>query len=266
VGLPLPPERLDESLFWDTSSPSHYVRTVAEETGEPILLVGGEDHRTGTSPHEDPFRELIRWARERLGVDGNASYRWSGQILVPHDGLALIGRIPGGESNTYVVTGHSGSGLTYGTLAARIIADLLKKRENSWAGLYDPSRINIINLKCLGAYLSENAASTAYYADWFTPGDVESIDNIPSGEGAILRDGVQKIAVYRDDRGRPHFFSASCPHRNGVVRWNAAEKTWDCPCHGSRFDRLGHVLNGPATTGLRAIADDLGDETECASA
>jgi Rieske Fe-S protein len=108
--------------------------------------------------------------------------------------------------------------------------------------------------------------STAPYSEWLTPGDVSSFAEIPPGEGAVVRMGVQKIAAFKDSLGRVHMCSAVCPHLSGIVRWNSAEKTWDCPCHGSRFDRTGKVINGPAATGLKEIADSSVREGESASA
>jgi glycine/D-amino acid oxidase-like deaminating enzyme/Rieske Fe-S protein len=257
LGIPLPADRVDLSLFWDTAGPYHYLRTVFDGTDQ-ILLVGGGDHRTGQMPSDDPFARLAAWARDRLGLTGKPRYHWSGQVLEPHDMLAFLGASPVGAGNVFVVTAHSGSGLTYGTFAARLLADLIAGREHPLTPIFDPARVNI---RSIGTYLSENAIAATPYTDWLTPGDVANLEEIPRGEGAVLREGLHKLAVYRDDHGHPHFFSAVCPHLRGIVRWNETEKTWDCPCHGSRFDRMGHVLNGPATTGLAAISDAL-DEAQ----
>ncbi|MGZ3704502.1 MAG: FAD-dependent oxidoreductase [Bdellovibrionota bacterium] len=250
VGLELDASRMDLSLFWDTAEPYHYVRTAFGESGEPLLLVGGEDHRTGQDHGIDHFARLRAWARERLLVDGDARFQWSGQILEPHDGLAFIGLNPGDHDNVYIAGGFSGNGLTYGAIAADVLTDLINGQINPWASLYSPGRIT---LRSLGTFLRENVAAATPYSDWVTTGDVGSVEEIPRESGAVLREGMQKIAVYKDNRGCPHFFSAVCPHMNGIVRWNESEKTWDCPCHGSRFDRMGRLLNGPASTGLRAI-------------
>jgi Rieske Fe-S protein len=129
--------------------------------------------------------------------------------------------------------------------------------------VYDPARVN---LRSLGTYLSEAAQSTAPYGDWLTPGDVGSLEEIEAGEGGVVRDGIQKVAVYKDSHGHPHFYSAVCPHLNGIVRWNSTEKTWDCPCHGSRFDKHGRVLNGPAACGLREIVPAAVEQEDRASA
>jgi glycine/D-amino acid oxidase-like deaminating enzyme/nitrite reductase/ring-hydroxylating ferredoxin subunit len=252
LGLPMPQARDPDALLWDTADPYHYVRTFRDGNGECIALVGGADHRTGQETDSDPYQRLARWAEDRLGISGIARYRWSGQILEPHDGLAFIGQNPGDHDNVFIATGFSGNGLTYGTLAGRLLADLVNGRENEWAEIYSPSRVS---LRSLGTFLTENARTAAPYADWVTGGDVETVEEIPAGEGAVIRDGAQKLAVYKDPRGCPHYFSAVCPHMSGLVRWNSSEKTWDCPCHGSRFDKLGSVLNGPANVGLAEIVD-----------
>ena len=166
------------------------------------------------------------------------------------DGLAFIGKDPAGLENVYIVTGDSGMGMTHGTIAGILLPDLIMGRENSWAEAYDPSRKPV---KGLPDFLKENINVAAQYTDWLTGGDVSSAEEIPRGEGAILRDGVSKHAVYRDDEGQLHAMSAVCTHLGCVVKWNKAERSWDCPCHGSRFDAMGRVVNGPATKDLAAV-------------
>ena len=168
--------------------------------------------------------------------------------MEPVDGIAYIGRNPG-DNNVYVVTGDSGNGLTHGTIAGILIADLIAGRENRWAKLYDPTR-KTLKPVVVADYIAENANVAAQLRDYVTPGAAPSADEIKRGEGAILRDGIKKIAAFRDEDGTLHRFSAVCPHLKCIVRWDGAEKTWDCPCHGSRFDALGHMLNGPAIADL----------------
>lgn len=255
VGVRVPREVASEQLLlWDTAEPYHYVRFVKDpHTDEDILLVGGEDHRTGQDTHEEKhFTELLKWTRDRLDIDERAVVRWSGQVLEPVDGLAYIGRNPGDKENVYLVTGDSGQGLTHGTIAGLLITDLIMNRENPWATLYDPSRLH---MRSLGEFVREAVSGSLPYGDWLSGGDVDSVFQIEPGEGAIMREGLGKIAVYKDEVGRLHCRSAVCPHLGGIVRWNSAEKTWDCPCHGSRFDRFGSVVNGPANKGLDEVAD-----------
>ena len=253
VGVVVPPERAERALFWDTAHPYHYLRFVRDPaTGEDILLVGGEDHRTGQDiDPEVHFTKLHSWISTRLGIDTRIVTRWSGQILEPVDGLAYIGRNPG-DQNVFIATGDSGHGLTHGTIAGMLIRDLILKRTNPWQSLYDPSRLHF---RSLGTYVKAATQSTMPYSDWLSDGDVESPAQIEKGEGAVIREGFRRTAVYKDEVGRLHSCSAVCTHLGGIVRWNSAEKTWDCPCHGSRFDRFGEVVNGPANHALHEVTD-----------
>jgi Rieske Fe-S protein len=165
--------------------------------------------------------------------------------------VAYIGRNPGDE-NVYVVTGDSGNGITHGILSGMLIGDLIAGRENPWWKLYDPSR-KTLKPRALADYIAENANVAAQFRDYVTPGSAKSVHEIKPREGALLRDGVKKVATYRDESGNLHAFSAVCPHLGCIVRWDACEKTWDCPCHGSRFDALGRVLNGPAISDLERV-------------
>jgi glycine/D-amino acid oxidase-like deaminating enzyme/nitrite reductase/ring-hydroxylating ferredoxin subunit len=250
----------DHALFWDTAEtaedekqeigpvPYHYVRFARDEQSD-VLIVGGEDHKSGQADDcAQRFLKLERWARDRFPFVGEITDHWSGQVMESVDGVAYIGRNPG-DQNVYVVTGDSGNGITHGILAGMLISDLIAGRKNPWAKLYDPSR-KTLKPRVLAEYIAENANVAAQFRDYVTPGSAKSIDEIKPGEGAVLRAGVKKIATYRDEQGNLHAFSAVCPHLGCVVRWDACERTWDCPCHGSRFDALGRVVNGPAISDL----------------
>jgi len=173
--------------------------------------------------------------------------RWSGQVMETPDGLALIGADPSGKKNVYVVAGDSGMGMTHSVLGGLLLHDLILGHPSAWGEVYDPSRTY---LKTLGDYAAENLNVAWQYTDWLTGGDVRSADAIERGQGAVMRRGLHKLAVYRDDGGKLHVRSAVCPHMGCVVHWNGAEKSWDCPCHGSRFTAEGEVQHGPATSGL----------------
>jgi glycine/D-amino acid oxidase-like deaminating enzyme/nitrite reductase/ring-hydroxylating ferredoxin subunit len=254
VALPLTKFPDSPALLWDTQTPYHYLRFATHpETGEPILVLGGEDHRTGQDVQPDRhFTRLRNWAMRTLDGDVRPLAQWSGQIIEPVDGLAYIGRNPGDHANVFIATGDSGHGLTHGTLAGLIIRDLIFSEASPWESLYDPSRLS---LRSLPRFVKEAIDSTVPYVDWLFDGDVETTDQIAKGEGAIVRDGFTKYAVYKDEVGQLHSCSATCPHLGGIVRWNSAEKTWDCPCHGSRFDRFGQVINGPAPGSLEPCQD-----------
>jgi nitrite reductase/ring-hydroxylating ferredoxin subunit len=230
-------------LSWDTGDPYHYIRTYGD-----MLIVGGEDHKTGqASDSPARYARLEAWARERFPMMGEVELAWGGQVMETQDYLAFIGRNPADHENVYVVTGDSGMGITHGTIAGMLLTDLILGRPNPWEKLYDPSRVT---LRAAGDFARENANVVSQYADWLTGGDVSSADEIAPGSGAIVRRGLEKLAVYRDEQGKTHECLAKCPHLGCVVHWNPAETTWDCPCHGSRFDPYGKVINGPANRDL----------------
>jgi glycine/D-amino acid oxidase-like deaminating enzyme/nitrite reductase/ring-hydroxylating ferredoxin subunit len=259
IGAIVPRGSVATALYWDTLHPYHYVRLhpVAAEVGmteqsgsewQDVLIVGGEDHKTGQAPaNSEPYARLESWARERFPMIREVRFRWSGQVMETNDGLAFIGRNPLDHANVFIVTGDSGMGMTYGAIAGILLTDLILGRDNPWATLYDPSRKT---LRAMDRFVKENLNVAKQYCDWLTSGDVTLPEQIKPGEGAVIRQGLKKVAVYRDEQGVCHERSAVCPHLDGIVRWNNAEKTWDCPCHGSRFDCLGGVLNGPANRDL----------------
>lgn len=258
IGLSMPHGSIPVGLYWDTHDPYHYVRLLhGDDHGaqgkrlrnHDVLIVGGEDHKTGQADDgEDRWKKLEQWARKFAPDAGEVLFQWSGQVLETFDGLGLIGRKPGGESNEYIATGDSGMGMTHGTIAGMLIADLILGRKNAWEELYDPSRIPV---KALGEFAKENVNVAGEIADWVTGWhQVSSASEVKSGEGAVINDGIRRIALYRDERGKEHRCSAVCPHKGCIVHWNGTEKSWDCPCHGSRYDRFGELIQGPAMRGL----------------
>ncbi len=255
IGARVPRGSVERALFWDTPDPYHYVRieTINARDGAKteeydLLIVGGEDHKTGQETDANRrYRALERWTRHRFPMIEDVEFRWSGQVMEPIDGLAFIGRNPMDEDNVFIATGDSGNGMTHGTIAGILLTDLIMGRENAWAELYEPTRKT---LKALGQFAKENLNVAAQYTDLVTPGEVDSADEIKPGEGAVIRHGLKKVAVYRDDAGALYERSAICVHLGCVVAWNSNEKTWDCPCHGSRYDAHGKVFQGPANKDL----------------
>jgi glycine/D-amino acid oxidase-like deaminating enzyme/nitrite reductase/ring-hydroxylating ferredoxin subunit len=249
LAFAIPEGAVPPALYWDTLDPYHYVRT-ARDDGEPVLIVGGEDHKTGQEESPaDCFGRLEAWAHERFRELGPLKYRWSGQVVETVDGLAYIGRSPSSDGDTVLLaTGDCGMGMTHGTIAGILLTDRIQGRENPWAGLYDPARKT---LRAAPDLVRENVNAAARYAGFLTPGEVDDTTKIPPGSGAILRRGPHKLAIYRAPDGELIERSAVCPHLGCLVAWNALEHSWDCPCHGSRFDATGkRVLNGPAGVGL----------------
>ncbi|HET7768557.1 MAG TPA: FAD-dependent oxidoreductase [Chloroflexota bacterium] len=241
-----------EGLFWDTESPYHYTRTQRTRDGV-MLIVGGEDHKTGTDDKTDErYAKLESYAIDRFAHVGfkRAEYRWSGQIIETADGLPYIGRSPNAE-HVWVGTGFSGNGMTLGTLAGMLLTDLAQGRENAYAALYNPSRVK--PLAAAVTYLSENVDFPRYFIqDRLLRVNVEAkaLEEVGSGEGKIVQLRGEKLAVYRDDGGEVHALSPVCTHLACEVSWNRAERSWDCPCHGSRFSIDGEVINGPAIAPL----------------
>jgi glycine/D-amino acid oxidase-like deaminating enzyme/nitrite reductase/ring-hydroxylating ferredoxin subunit len=256
IGMRVPKGSVPRILLWDTGDPYYYVRL---ETPDPaadheILIVGGADHKTGQDDHpEHRYAELERWTRERFPSAQTVEYRWSGEVMEPADGPAYLGRNPMDERNVYLITGDSGNGMTHCTIGAMLVTDLIMGRDNPWAALYDPARKPMHGMS---DFVTEQANTLAKYGDWLKGGDVDSVDQIAAGQGAVVRDGMSKIAVYRDPQGQLHAVTAKCTHLGCAVHWNSAELSWDCPCHGSRFDVHGKVLHGPAPLPLDQVALD----------
>ncbi len=246
-------------LLWDTLDPYHYIR-VEEQADHDILIVGGQDHKTGQS--DDPqecYKILEAWTRKHFSFVRELLYQWSGQVMEPVDGLAYLGRNPMDEKNVYVITGDSGNGMTHGTIGAMLITDQIMGRENPWEKLYAPNRIS---LKAAKNYIRENANVAAQYADWMIPGSKNQLNMLPTNEGAIIRNGTKMVAAYKAHNGEVQYMSAVCPHLAGIVKWNNAEKSWDCPCHGSRFDCHGNVIEGPAISGLKKLNSEFTEVQE----
>lgn len=172
------------------------------------------------------------------------------EVMEPVDHLGFIGHNPVDRNNVYIATGDSGNGMTHGTIAGMLITDLIMGRANAWETLYDPARKS---LQGLGEFAKENLNVAGQYSELLTPGDLDDAAKIRPNCGAVIRRGMKKIAVYRDEDGQLHERSAVCTHLGCIVHWNDVEKSWDCPCHGSRFDRMGHVLNGPTRKDLGAV-------------
>lgn len=253
LAFQVPPNAVPRALYWDMEEPYHYVRVQKLPDGGEALIVGGEDHKTGRD--DDPrqrFERLEQWTRERFPMVRHVVSHWSGQILEPVDSLAYLGRNPGDTENVYIATGDSGHGMTHGTIAGMVLTDLILDRANPWSELYDPAR----SVKDKTRFLREGATVAVQYLSWLSVGEVSSAAELKPGEGALIRQGLTKHAAYCDESGELHQLSAVCPHLGCIVNWNSAEKTWDCPCHGSRFDVAGKVLNGPALGNLERIEEE----------
>jgi glycine/D-amino acid oxidase-like deaminating enzyme/nitrite reductase/ring-hydroxylating ferredoxin subunit len=258
IGARVPKGSVTDALYWDTLKAYHYVRIqpMPADDGHPshdLLIVGGEDHKSGQA-HDAEFRHarLESWARDHFPMMEDVEFTWAGQVMETVDGLAFIGRNPLDKDNVFIATGDSGMGLTHGTIAGMLLTDLILGKRNPWETLYNPSRKPI---RAAGNFVKESFNVATQYIDWLTPSEVKSAHEVEPGSGAVLRRGLRKIACYRDGNGMVHEMSAVCPHLGCIVHWNGAEKSWDCPCHGSRFDKQGKVISGPSNVDLTPIEE-----------
>ncbi|SIR97902.1 FAD-dependent oxidoreductase [Natronorubrum thiooxidans] len=237
-----------EGMYYRSGDNYRSVRTHHDSDGT-LLLVGGENHKTGQGGSTaDRYRRLERWARERFPV-ASIDYRWSTQDYQTVDKVPFVGRVgPGGE-NVFIATGFRGWGMTNGVAAGRLLADLITGASPPERDLFSPLRFT--PKASLSKTLTENADAASQFAtDWartlLTPG----VESLEPGEGRVVRHGGTPIACARDADGVLHTTSAICTHLSCLVQWNDAERSWDCPCHGSRFGLNGAVLEGPATDDL----------------
>jgi len=245
IGARVRHDSIPIASFWDTGDPYLYLR-VDHGAESDYVILGGEDHKTGQiSETKRCFQHLA----DKLGSllpNMHADHHWSGQVIETHDGLPFIGESGPGQ---FISTGFAGNGMTFGTLAAMMATDWIARKKNPWNNLFDPSR-----KKLKGGswnYITENADYPYYLIKTrLTRAEGDSLCEIGKNEGKVLKLNGQKMAVYRDGKGRVTKRSAVCTHMGCIVRWNAAEKTWDCPCHGSRFQPDGAVFSGPAETPL----------------
>jgi glycine/D-amino acid oxidase-like deaminating enzyme/nitrite reductase/ring-hydroxylating ferredoxin subunit len=241
IAARLPGASLPDALYWDMADPYHYVRLYRD-----WAIIGGEDHKTGQATDQaERFWRLESWARERFPL-GVVEHRWSGQVLEPVDGLGFLGRNPG-DRNVYIATGDSGMGMTHGTIAGCLIADLIDGRPNPFEAVFSVSRATP---KAIGDYVRENVNVAAQFKDYVAPGESGSAEALAPGNGIVLRRGMRLVATYRDSAGALHEHAAVCTHLGCPVHWNPLEQCWDCPCHGSHFAPDGAVLAGPAIAPL----------------
>lgn len=245
VGGRLAKDYVPEASFWDTADPYHYLRIDAHR-GFDYAIYGGGDHKTGQADDTDACFAAL--AKEALSVlpDLQITHRWSGQVIETNDGLPFIGET---SDRQFAATGYAGNGMTFGTLAGVMARDAVVGRKNPWRDLFDPSRT-----KVLGGtwdYIKENADYPYYLIrDRFAAPEARSLHGLGRGEGRILELNGERVAAYRNAHGTVTKLSPVCTHMGCEVRWNGAEQTWDCPCHGSRFTPTGGVLAGPAETPL----------------
>jgi glycine/D-amino acid oxidase-like deaminating enzyme/nitrite reductase/ring-hydroxylating ferredoxin subunit len=241
---------IPDALFWDTMSPYHYTRWASMEDPH-LLIIGGADHRTGEHrATEASFSKLEQYVRERYDVE-TIEFRWSHEYYEPADGLPYIGRVPGND-RIFTGTGYGGDGLKYGSVAGLLLADITSERYNPAAEVFDPSRVKpLASARRMAAGIGNMARH--FIGDRLASSDVGHLHEIPVGAGRVLRIDGRKTAVYHDEDGTFHAMSPVCTHAGCLVNWNATERTWDCPCHGGRYDPYGRVIMAPPRHDLKQL-------------
>ena len=247
--IPIDTDRAPEGMFINAGTPTRSIRVVVDRDRQ-LLLVGGEGHRPGEEPDtERPYRTLEEFARKEFGVDGEVTHRWSTQDYLSVDRVPYVGRVTRRSDHLLTATAYGKWGLTNGTVAAHILTDDVLGRPNPWASLYDAKRLKP---KASAKKLVVENAKVARHlvGDRFGVANRDAVDALQPGEGVVVRAGLHHVAVSRADDGSLRRVSAACTHLGCLVAWNSAERSWDCPCHGSRFTPDGSVIQGPAVSDL----------------
>jgi Rieske Fe-S protein len=248
IGARVPSETIPEAMFWDTRDPYDYLR-VDRHRGYDYVIYGGEDHKTGQKRKTEKAYARLVARLEKIIPGAQVDHRWSGQIISTPDGLPYIGE---NAEQQFIATGFCGNGITFGTISAMMALDWAKGRKNPWRDLFAVDRKKIEG--ATWNYLRENKDYPYYMIkDRIARPEADSVGKLKRGEGMIIGSRVKKIAAFRDRNGKLHKFSPVCPHLGCHVRWNPAESTWDCPCHGSRFKPSGEVIAGPAEEALSPL-------------
>ncbi|KXZ47373.1 hypothetical protein GPECTOR_36g94 [Gonium pectorale] len=272
VGLKVPKGSVARANWWSTEEEYHYIRLQPGDADGrqdyDVLLVGGEDHQTGQRPakYSDRWAALEAFTRQRWPQAGEVVYRWSGQVYEPIDLLGLYGLDPLNPVNAvsgvkrYIATGDSGQGMTGSAIAAMLLGELISGRSHPWEHIYSPSRVTpALNVSSLEELGSEAAATARGLTDTVLPRSALGLvgqhiaDNLKPGEGAVVQEGITKVAAYRTPEGRLVRHSAICPHMGCLLEWNPNDATFDCVCHGSQFDCCGNCINGPANSNLKEL-------------
>jgi len=248
LGARVPVNTVPEALFWDTRDPYDYLR-IDRHRGFDYIVYGGEDHKTGQKKKtQNAYARLLARLRKII-PKANIDHRWSGQVICTPDGLPYIGE---NAEHQFVATGYCGNGITFGTVAAMMARDWVTGRKNPWTDLFAVDRKKIKG--AMWNYLRENKDYPYYMIkDRFARAEADSVRELRPGDGMIIGRRGKKVAAFRDPSGNIHRLSPVCTHLGCLVRWNSAESTWDCPCHGSRFKPTGEVIAGPAEEPLPPI-------------
>lgn len=250
LAVKLKDESYPKALVYDMRDPYHYFRTHIID-GQELLLIGGNDHKTGHDDPEKAFDDLEKYSRKHFNIS-SVKYKWSSQYYIPVDGLPYVGQIPFFAEGIYCATGYNGNGMMLGSISAELLADKILGKQHPYAELFSTSRIKPID--GFTEFVKENADVVYHFvADRLSVQETDSLKRLKPGTGKVVKLDGRKVAAYRDEQGDIHALNPVCTHAACIVNWNAEEKSWDCPCHGARYDIEGRVLNGPAERDLVKI-------------
>ncbi|MGP4059284.1 FAD-dependent oxidoreductase [Halobacillus sp. H74] len=246
-----PEKEVPEGMYLSVDEPKRSIRT-AHYNGTPLLLIGGESHKTGqgvdTSFH---YNALEEFAAETFGIKKKL-FQWSAQDLTTLDKVPYIGPITRNNDRVFIATGFRKWGMTNGTLAAQLICDYVTGEDSLFHELFKPTRFK--SDPSMKHFLSQNFDVATHLVE----GKLELVSDRPKhlkkGEGMVVQWKGERAGAYRDEEGKLHVLDTTCTHMGCEVEWNSAEHTWDCPCHGSRFSFNGSVVEGPAEQPLMKIA------------
>jgi glycine/D-amino acid oxidase-like deaminating enzyme/nitrite reductase/ring-hydroxylating ferredoxin subunit len=250
VAAPVDADALDGSWI-NASTPNRSLRTTPLDSRQRLLIVVGESHKVGQAESTaDHYAALVSFLN-RVVPDAEVQYRWSAHEQFSVDGLPYIGRVGAPDSTLHVATGFGAWGLLNGTVAGLVIRDSILDRSNAWSEIFDPNRSTLVSAPT--SLIRENLQVAKELIGGKLRSRPDGLDSVEAGSGSVVELDGEKTAVHRDDEGVVKAVSAVCTHMGCIVEWNDAERTWDCPCHGSRFDTAGQVLAGPATQPLEQI-------------
>ncbi|QHS63832.1 FAD-dependent oxidoreductase [Chitinophaga agri] len=251
MAVTLEDEAYPEDLSYDMYDPYHYYRTQIVN-GQRYLIIGGEDHKTGEEINTDQcFRSLEAHARKHFSVK-EIVYRWSSQYFEPTDGLPYIGYLPGHEDHVYVASGFGGNGMTYGTVSAQLLKCIIMKENATLEKLFDPNRIKPV--AGFTSFVTHNTdVIKEFFGKLFSADELKQLSDLAPGEGKLVRYHDKKVALYKNEEGKLFALNPTCTHMKCDVKWNQTEKSWDCPCHGARYNYDGKVITGPADADLEGL-------------
>lgn len=252
MAVTLEDEAYPDELSYDMYDPYHYYRT-QEVKGETYLIVGGEDHKTGMEENTEKCLQILESHVRKYFKVKEIAYKWSSQYFEPTDGLPYIGNLPGAEDHIYVASGYGGNGMTYSSVAALLLKQIILQEKPALEKLFDPNRIKPI--AGFTNFVTHNTdVIKEYFGKLFSGEEITQLAELAPGEGRLVEYHDRKIALYKNEEGRLYALNPSCAHMKCDVKWNQAEKSWDCPCHGARYNYDGKVMTGPADADLEGLA------------